>query len=283
MAIRPLLITVEGTSVADPFGPGFSGDIGRAFAINPWEVLSNKIDGLLPPPLPPVEWQPIGYPAAVFPMNPSVEAGRSEVNRQIGMRPKGTPLFLSGYSQGALVTDEVWVKDILSPSGVHHDRLADVKGIINFGDPRRCPGIAHGNEVAGFPAPTKLDSETTGGIAGPTCLTPDQTPDFLLSCALDGDLYAAAPVGDTPWKSEPLVGQIETRIYGFIESGSLLTGMLAVAKGIVQEFEYPLSNTLALVHAIFNGMKFASAGPAAPHWQYGPFVPPMINWILGQI
>lgn len=283
MAIRPVLITGNGTGVPDGFGPGFSADVGRAFEVNPWQGVANLIDGLQPPNPPPVFWQPIGYPAAVFPMNKSVEKGRAEVNRQIGLRPKGTPIFLSGYSQFAIVTGEVWVKDILDPKGVHHDRLSDVKGIINFGDPLRCPGIAHGNEIAGFAAPTKLDSQTTGGISGPQCLTVDQTPDFLLSCALDGDLYAAAPVGDDPWKNEPLVGQIETRIYGFIESGSILTGFLAVAKGIAQEFGHPLSNTIALVHAIFNGMKFASAGPSAPHWQYEPFVPPMINWILSQI
>jgi hypothetical protein len=289
---RPVLITVNGTGVPDPFGPGFSGDIGRAFAVDPWQVIENNMDGIITP-TPPVEWQPIGYPAAVFPMNPSVVAGRAEVNRQIGLRPAGTPLFLSGYSQGAIVTAEVWSQDILSPSGIHHDRLPDVRGIIQFGDPVRCPGIAHGNEIAGFPAPKDLDGVVSGGIAGPTCLTEAQTPSFYLSCALDGDLYAAAPVGpksgtavvDTgaPWHNEPLVGQIETRIYGFIESGSLAKGFMAIVEGIVQEFEYPLTNTIALVHAIFNGIGFAAKGMNAPHWRYGPFVPPMINWILEQI
>jgi hypothetical protein len=292
MAIRPVLITVNGTGVPDPFGPGFSADIGRAFAVDPWQVIENTMEGV-ETPTPPVEWQPIGYEASVFPMQGSIEQGRAEVNRQISFRPKGTPLFFSGYSQGACVTGEVWTKDILPVTGIHHDRLADVKGIIQFGDPLRCPGIAHGNEVAGFPMPKDLDGDITGGIAGPTCLTPDQTPDFLLSCALDGDLYASAPVGPStgttvvstgaPWKNEPLVGQIETRIYNFILSGSMVTGFMAIVEGIAQEFEYPISNTIALVHAIFNGIGFAAKGMNAPHWQYGPFVPPMVQWILSQI
>ena len=39
----------------------------------------------------------------------------------------------------------------------------------------------------------------------------------------------------------------------------------------------------AAVEAIVNGLKFASAGLNAPHWQYGPFVGPAINWILSRI
>lgn len=279
--MKPCIITVNGTGVPDPFGPGFSGDVGRIFAYDPWQAIASNIGGISYATL--MDWQPIGYPAAIFPMRKSIEAGRQEVNRQISFRPKGTPLFLSGYSQGAEVTGEVWVKDFLDPNGVNHDRLTDLRGIINFGDPLRSPGIANGNSVAGFPMPDTLDGETTGGIAGPGCLTAGQTPDFLLSCALDGDLYAAAPVGDDPWTSESLVGQVETRIYNFIDSGSMLKGFLAIAKGIAQEFEYPLTNTIALMHAIINGIGFAAKGTGAPHWQYGPFVPPMINWILGKI
>lgn len=283
--MKPLLVTANGTGVPDPFGPGFSTDVGWFFAYDPWKALANNIGGLSYATL--IDWQPCGYRAAVLPMGPSVQELRQEVNRQILFRPKGTPLILSGYSQSAIGMCEVWTKDFLAPTGALHDRLSDVKGIINFGDPVRCPGIANGNKVAGLPAPKKLDGFTTGGIAGPDCLTPDQTPDFLLSCALDGDLYACCPTGDSPWgpggEKESQVGQIETRIYEFIMSGSILKGFLSVAEGIAEEFSAPLTTTIALVHAIVNGLKFAAAGPSAPHWQYGPFVPPMINWILGAI
>jgi hypothetical protein len=294
----PLFISVNGTGVPDPWGPGFSGDVGRGLT-DPWrdpiarqfwgEHFRNKWI-----------WQPVGYPAAVFPMAPSVTAGVVEVSRlvtlyeQNGICPPGTPLAISGYSQGALVTNTFWRDYVLKDGSPHHNRKDDLAagGIINFGDPMRCPGIAHGNEVAGFPMPTHLDGVVTGGIAGPGCLKPEETPSFLLSCALDGDLYAAAPVGpptgeatDTsaPFVNEPLVGQVETRIYNFIESGSLAQGFMAIVKGIAQELGYPLSNTIALFQAISNGLKFASAGVAAPHWQYQGFVPHMVDYLNSRV
>lgn len=270
---RPVLITVNGTGEPDPFGAGFDADVGRAFAVNPWEDIACKLDGVVTT-APPIFWQPIGYPAAVTPMGPSVQAGRAEVNRQISLRPLGTPLFLSGYSQGALVTDFVWRDDILNPLGMHHNRLNDVRGIVNFGDPMRCPGKANGNLVAGFPLPKKADGVTTGGIAGPADLTPDQTPDFLLSCALDGDLYAACPVGDNPWKSEGSAGRVETNIYNIIQQATVLN-ILSIAKDLFMP--------IGTIEAIVNGLTFASAGMNAPHWRYGPFVPPMIDWILSRI
>jgi hypothetical protein len=269
----PLLITVNGTGIPDPFGPGFSGDIGRAFAIDPWQAISDQFTGVSTPASP-LFWQPIGYSAAVTPMAPSVAGGRAEVNRQIGLRPKGTPLFLSGYSQGAIVTGQVWALDILAPNGVHHERLGDVRGIINFGDPLRCPGIAHGNEVAGLPLPKKLDGQVTGGIAGPADLTAAQTPDFLLSCALDGDLYAAAPVGQSPWNAESSVGKVETNIYDIIQQPTF-SDVISIAKD--------LGMPIGTVEAIYNALLFFGQGVNAAHWAYGPFVPAMVNWILSRI
>jgi hypothetical protein len=269
---QPVIITVNGTGVPDPFGPGFAGDVGRAWAYDPWTALANNVAGI------DYEtgayWQPIGYPASVYPMGPSVETGRNEVNRQIGLRPRGTPLFLLGYSQGAIVTGEVWAQDILAPHGVHHDRLPDVKGIINFGDPLRCPGMAHGNTVAGLPQPTDKDGVTTGGIAGPHDLTPEQTPDYLLSCALDGDLYACCPVSDDPWHHEAPAGKTETGIYRIVQAATFMD-VLAVAEDI--------GRPVATVEAIWNGMVFAAEGVNAAHWKYGPFVPAMIQWITERI
>lgn len=303
-----MLLTVNGTGVADPFGPGFSADVGRMVS-DLWNKIVAQFWGAYAQSL--VYWQPIGYAAAVFPMTPSVNQAVAELSRQVTLHenpdpninlgcycPVGHPLFLSGYSQGAIAVAVFWRDYVLNPKGLHHNRLDDIVkrgGIIQFGDPMRTPGVAHGNEVAGFAAPTALDGVLTGGIAGPGCLKPEETDlegidePFYLSCALDGDLYGASPVGPkagtvvvstgAPWVNEPLVGQIQTRIYSFIESGSLLTGVMAVAKGIAQEFAQPLTNTIALVQAIFGGLKFAAAGTNAPHWQYQNFVPHMTQWV----
>lgn len=267
---KPLFISVNGTAIPDPFGPGFSADIGRALA-DPWNTVYAQFVG--PQAQNIFEWQPIGYPAATFPMGPSVLAGRAEVNLQISKRPLGTPLFLSGYSQGAIVTGHVWAYDILDPKGIHHNRLKDVHGIIQFGDPLRCPGIAHGNVVAGLPLPKKDDNEITGGIAGNGDLKPEQTPEFLLSCALDGDLYACCPVGEDPWKDEADVGRVETNIYNIIQRASVLN-LASMAKDLFMP--------IGTVRAIVNGLTFAGKGANAAHWQYGPFVPAMVDWLLAR-
>lgn len=270
---QPVLITVNGTGVPDPFGPGFSGDIGRVFAVDPWTYIGDKLAGRVTPASP-VFWQPIGYPAAVTPMAPSVKTGRAEVNRQIGLRPAGTPLFLSGYSQGAIVTGQVWALDILDPKGIHHERLGDVRGIIQFGDPLRLPGTANGNLVANQPLPKNRDGQVTGGIGGPADLTAAQTPDFYLSCALDGDLYAAAPVGKSPWNAESSVGKVETNIYDIIEQPSF-GNIVSIAKD--------LGMPIGTVEGIYNALLFFGQGTNAAHWKYGPFVPAMVDWILSRI
>jgi hypothetical protein len=257
------LLTVNGTGVPHPFGPGYPADLGRAM---------EQIDEGM------YDWQPIGYPAAVFPMRDSVEIGRQEVIRQIQRRPPGTKLVLCGYSQGALVVDEVWVSDLLSPAGVLHDRLADVAAIITYGDPRRCPGLARGNAYAGMPTPKRLNGHVTGGIAGPNCLTPEQTPAFFLSFANWGDLYASAPVGDTPWTKETQVGHNQTIIY---EAVLDFTGedLLALAQEVNEIVTMPLVNVIPLVQAIWNGLTFAVQGMKAPHWNYT--IVPAVRYLTG--
>jgi hypothetical protein len=244
---RHTIITVNGTGIPDPFGSGFAGDVGRGVNDELWF------------------WQPIGYPAAVMPMGPSVAAGITEVLRQIDLHP-GT-FALSGYSQGAIVTGHVWRDHLLS--GSHNHRLSDCLAVVNFGDPLRCPGVANGNKFAGMPLPKTLDGVTTGGIAGPDDLTAAQTPDNFLSFALDGDLYASAPVGDDPHpaSAEAPAGADETLIYNLIQSFSFST-ILGFAEYAVKFLNKPLAQVIPLIEAIINGLTFAAAGTSAPHWQY---------------
>lgn len=262
------LFTVNGTMVSDPFGPGYPGDVARA--------LIEKADGLW-------IWQPIGYPAAVFPMGPSVQAGRQQLICDIGQHPGR--IALSGYSQGAMVVDIVWRDDILNPSGSLHHRKDDVVAIVNFGDPMRCPGIANGNKYAGAAPPTKsgwpslpntgwptpeqvnLQHHTTGGIAGPGNLTPAQTPDFLLSFANDGDLFACSPTGDDPWHHETEVGKDERLIFDIVQNATPET-ILAIAEQVAKIIQRPLTEIVDMAEAIANGLVFASAGNQAPHWKY---------------
>jgi hypothetical protein len=271
---QALLLTVNGTGVPDPYGPGFSADLGRALGvINPWQAIANKLDGLLAPKSA-LMWQPIGYPAAVFPMAPSVEAGRQELVRQIAMRPVGTPLFLSGYSQGAISVAVCWTRDILATNGSLHNRLPDVRGLIQFGDPTRSPGICNGNRVAGVPMPGKIDGLVTGGIAGPGDLTPAQTPDFYLSCSMPNDLYTNCPTGPDPWRAESHVGLVTTNIYDIVEQPTF-RDVISIAR----DFFMPV----ATVEALINAIMFFGAGQNAGHWQYEQFIPALCDWILSRI
>lgn len=314
---RPLLLTVNGTGAADPFATGltFPGDLGRHFS-NPWNDLLAEFRG--PAVANRYDWQPIGYPAAVFPMGPSVDVGRDELVKQILARPKGTKLMISGFSQGACVTDEVWRDEFLSRGGRLYERQGDVLGIVNFGDPMRCPGISNGNKQAGFAVPGKVNGFITGGIAGPDDLTADQTPDFLLSCNNPGDIYGTAPVGDDPWTSETGVGHDMTMIYNAVQKfdgedvlalveeladilgvvikaslsvGSLIsTGVAAIAgafgslPGIPGLAPDGIKTTNALVSAVLalmNGGMFVLNG-LGPHNDYYKMMPAIIDWVAAK-
>lgn len=158
----------------------------------------------------------VAYPAAAFPMGPSVRTGIANTLEVLRDVPRGK-LALMGYSEGALVMNHVWRDHIVNPSGQLHYLLPDVVAIVLFGDPMRAPGICNGNLRAGFPVPRPVDGFTTGGIAGPDNLRPEQTPAFLMSCNNDGDLYGAAPVGESPWTQQTGVGHDETLIYNLVQ------------------------------------------------------------------
>ncbi|AIK69047.1 lysin B [Mycobacterium phage Trike] len=117
------LFTVHGTGMADPLGPGLPADTARAC-------------------LDKYTWQPIGnYPAAVWPMWPSIQKGRTELRAQIAA--KQGEINMAGYSQGAVVVGQVLKHDIIDPAGPLHHRLADVRKVVFWGNPMRQQGIQH--------------------------------------------------------------------------------------------------------------------------------------------
>lgn len=252
-------LSVNGTGV--DMWTGFPADIGRA----------------LDPTL--FYWQPVGYPAATFPMGPSVDAGVTELVRQLtDVHPTG-PIVLGGYSQGMLVVCIVWRDYILNPAGSLHHRLGDVIGIVGYGNPMRCPGIANGNVYAGQAIPADLDEQEAGGIAGPQCLTADQTPAFFMDFANDGDLYASAPVGSNPWANESNVGHDETLIYNIVQNFTV-ANVAAIVQEVIAVLTDPWDQVIPLIQAIYNGGLFFSMGANAPHYQYQ--TGPAIAW-LGEL
>lgn len=274
--MRPVIITVNGTGDPDPDSTaGFSGLLGSIIGgTNPWEIIADMYDGLQTP-TPPWVWQPIGYPAAVFPMNPSIANARQQIVAALGGPSSpfyqapvygSGPFALSGYSQGAIVTGLVWSQDVLPATGVLHHRLADCLSVVNFGDPLRAPGFANGNVYQQIPIPGTEDSAVTGGISGPLDLTAAQTNTLnslgqpvVMSFALPGDLYASAPVGTNPWTAEAAAGKVGTSIYNLILAGSF-TSFIKIAEDLL--------TPIGTIEEIVNGIGFAAKGLGAAHWQY---------------
>jgi hypothetical protein len=218
----------------------------------------------------------IGYPAATTPMWPSAQIGQ----HNLGFRIKayadgyyqqhgnydGLVILVSGYSQGAIVTDLWWTVDVLPESGYLHYLLPYIWRIYNFGDPLRAGGISHGNDAAGLLGPGTEDGEVTGGVGGPQDLAPEQTnlkaPDgqyVLLSFNNNGDLYGAAPVGATPQKSMPASGKVEYSFFEMIMKPGLIN---------IVHIGGDVFHVVGDIKAAGNALKFFSAGTNAPHWHY---------------
>lgn len=218
----------------------------------------------------------VGYPAVTVPMWPSVQTGRGNLGVQAGNYATnyykqngsydGLAIVISAWSQGVMAALQWFFNDVLPTSGTQHYLLPYVYRIYAFGDPFRCPGIAHGNEMAGMPMPPKLDGQTTGGIGGPLDYTVAQAnmlaPDgkYLINSFVNpNDLYADAPVGDDPWNTEPSAGKVEYLFFKIIMQPSF-GDIIALAELLVK----PIGD----VEALINTAEFFGAGQNAGHYQY---------------
>lgn len=259
------IFTVNGTASAGPEdGRQFPVQVAQALITDPWDDFNSKLDGRKL--IHHWEWFAIDYPALTFPMGSSADAGEASLVYEIDRTPG--KFALAGYSQGAVVTSHVWRDHIWSPSGLLHHRLNDFLGAVNWGNPLRCHGIARGNAYAGWAIPKG------GGIAGSDCLTPQQTPGNWLDFANPNDLYTDCPGGDA--------GKDENAIYQIVMSDggwSTLNELIDLVVTMADELTKPIAALVGLATAIYNGLRFAVAGPAAGHYTYN--VQPAIRWLTG--
>lgn len=261
-ADRITYLSVNGTGV--DMWTGYPADIGRA--LNPDKYY----------------WQPIGYPAATFPMQPSVDEGVAELVNQIRGRKNdatvgtGSKFVLCGYSQGGLIVSIVWRDHILNPSGDLHDRIDDCLGVITYGNPMRAPGIANGNVYAGQAIPAASEGSTTGGIAAEEDLHPSEVPDHFLDFANDGDLYAACPVGDDPWNNLSGIGRNENLVYDIIQ-GFDWNDFVAIVNKVLELLSNPWNEVIPLVYAVYNGGLFFALGMNSPHYTYN--IDAAVRWL----
>jgi hypothetical protein len=238
-------------------------------------------------------WQPVGdYPAATFPMQPSVTDGVNslvylttgttvpgDTNTTVpGPNYPSNSLILLGYSQGALVVAQ-FVQWCLANNRL--DILERIVAVGVWGNPQRLAGFASGNEFAGWPQPAAVDGTVSGGIAqavnanGPANLTADElgpwikTPvthfwgDFVNTNTPDlgaTELYANAPQG--------AVGGVEQSIFNAVENLDAATAL-----GVLEDLEEVLDVGLAVI----NGFEFLGATGAADHYTYDTV--PIYNFI----
>lgn len=236
-------------------------------------------------------WQPVGdYPAATFPMGPSVTEGVQSLiylttgetyagfNITPGQTYADSSLILNGYSQGAMVVAQFiqWCWQFS-----RYDILKRIVCVAVWGNPQRLEGWASGNEFAGWPVPGERDSSATGGIAqganndGPVNLTLQQmqpqleTPvthfwgDFVnTNDADDGEteLYANAPQNG--------VGSVEQTIFNAVQNLSL-----EAAWDVFADIAHPVNT----IDAIINGFEFLAATGAADHYTYD--TEPIYNFV----
>lgn len=283
-----LLLTANGTGAGWDVIPGqYPAETGAYFADPMW-IARGQMLGV--PEGQNVIWQGIGYPAAVTPMRPSVLEGWEELVRLVIRILTEHPdwyFVFDGYSQGALVVCLCWLHDVLPVGGRLHQFIDRCLGVITYGNPMRAPGVAYGNTLIwGKPVPGAEDGYVTGGIAGPADLRPEEClfpaghplagKPAVYDFALNGDLYAAAPVGEKPWEHETIVGENETLIYEAIMdfNGGDIFGF---AKKLFKIATMPWTQFWPLFQAIFNGIKFFAEGPNAPHWQYDSW--PATMWL----
>lgn len=275
------VFAVEGTVYPGaPNPPSFITDDGNGywcgFASGVIGGLCNVADGL---------WysECIPYPAKTTPMWPSAQIGQHNLGFRVKAyadwyyaqswpgKPAGSYEGLNinvvAWSQGGIAADLFWQVDVFPASGYLNYLKPYIGHIYIVGDPLRTSGISVGNDLAGLPGPGKLDGVTTGGIGGPKQLTVEETTylssdgrPVIISFNNKGDLYGAAPMGDTPKTSLPAAGKVE---YGFFK--------IIMQPGFVDIVEIGgeiIVHPIGAVEAGWNAGKFFSEGQNASHFQY---------------
>jgi PE-PPE domain len=256
-------------------------------------AVANALPGVATGNSGPFFWQPVGnYPAATFPMGPSVEDGVQELIRLVNdTYPPGNPIgqgiILLGYSQGAIVVSHFMRDHVVNPLGECHARWPDIVAVATWGNPCRTPGYASGNDFAGWPDPAEVDGVVTGGIAGPDDLEPSvYVPvsktvthywgEFVNTIGNGTDIYADCPVGSNPWIAEAATGVVETNIYNIVQAPTgadifqIILEVIAVIATVGVEL-------IPIIEAIVNGGLFLQAGPGAAHYTYD--IVPITNFI----
>jgi len=242
--IRPMLFTVCGTGV--PWWIGPDADCARA--------VENRY-----------KWQPVGYPAAPFPMGKSITAGKVELRNQIGIHAAQITrngMALGGYSQGAVVVSEVWEQDIKPTNGTLHWAYPHIKKAVTWGNPSREVGKA-------WPDPgAPMAAANTGGVAYITDRMVD-TPAWWRNYAHKGDLYTTG--------TNDVAGQDKTAIWRIVRGEKFFVGPDTLLEQFLEVAQQPIPGAIGAFKAMLDAGMFFGSG-TGPHVNYG--VRPAIDYLL---
>ncbi|AGT12524.1 lysin B [Mycobacterium phage Trouble] len=230
---RPVLLTVSGTGV--PWWVGPDADVARRLG-----------DVYL--------WRPVGppYTAQAFPMGPSVANGVTEATRILEeerQRIERYGLSMIGYSQGAIVTSELWEYHIKPVTGRLHWVKDHVRGAVTFGNPMRETGKV-------WPDPGgQMPSAKSHGIADQLMV---DTPDWWRNYAHKGDLYTDCE-GDS--------GEMKTAIYKVVMMSRVFSGPDSILRQLLEIGVNPTFELIALIRAVLDAGLFFIRG-TTPHTNY---------------
>ena len=228
---RPMLFTVCGTGW--PWWIGPVADVARAVESR-WK------------------WQPVGFPAQPFPMNPSVQAGRLELIRLFELHRARIEKYgagLIGYSQGAIVICETWLDDIAAENGRLRWAKASILKAATYGNPMREAGKVWAD---GGAPPASI---TSHGIADRLMVN---TPTWWRDYAHTGDLYAEVE-GDA--------GEFKTAIYKIVMGARVMQGPDSILAQVLEMTQAPATEAIAAMQAILRAGMFFVRG-TGPHLNY---------------
>lgn len=248
---RPVLFTVCGTGV--PWWVGPDADTARAVE-GKWR------------------WQPCAYPAAPFPMGPSINAGKASVQEQFNRAEKDFMLRqqverngagLVGYSQGAVITSETWEFDIKPDNGALHWAKDHMIKAVTWGNPSRELGKVY-PDFGGSP----VAPANTSGVAYIDDRMHD-TPSWWRDYAHQGDLYASAEQGDS--------GEDKTAIWRIIRGEKFFIGPDTLLEQFLEIAQQPLPGAIGAFKAMWDAGMFFARG-LTPHTNYSTV--PAIEYLL---
>jgi hypothetical protein len=204
-------------------------------------------------------WQPVGYDTVKLPFNN--KSGRDELIRLLNMRtlygpngeprpfPEGTPHGIMGFSQGAIITNQVYLDHIRS--GSLHWREKDLTRAIAFGDPYREKDVDSG----WWSDPPKR------GTQGISDRRMTNTPYWWKSANRSGDLYAENPDDET--------GLYRTSIYKIAAENSWSGGPAGMLQRLTDLLN-PTDDILPIAKAILGGVMFLGNMQSHGGYDLGP-------------